>query len=100
VGQIDGRGRRRFLVLHGWPNHRPHEHWQWQLTGTLRSEGNRPRRRGAGIPACVSSPVRRRTCRPRRHRDGEAFAQRPPRTLPRPVSERMVTIRRTARSRA
>jgi len=30
---------RRFLVLHGWENHRPREHWQWQLVETLRSSG-------------------------------------------------------------
>lgn len=27
---------RRFLVLHGWENHRPPEHWQWQLVDALR----------------------------------------------------------------
>jgi predicted alpha/beta hydrolase family esterase len=30
---------RRFLVLHGWQNHRPAEHWQWWLVDRLRSEG-------------------------------------------------------------
>ncbi|WP_369137310.1 RBBP9/YdeN family alpha/beta hydrolase [Modestobacter versicolor] len=30
---------RRFLVLHGWQNHRPVGHWQWQLTEALRAEG-------------------------------------------------------------
>jgi predicted alpha/beta hydrolase family esterase len=30
---------RRFLVLHGWQNHRPVEHWQWQLTQALRAGG-------------------------------------------------------------
>jgi predicted alpha/beta hydrolase family esterase len=29
---------RRFLVLHGWPNRRPRQHWQWQLTEALRRE--------------------------------------------------------------
>jgi predicted alpha/beta hydrolase family esterase len=31
--------RRRFLVLHGWQNHRPRHHWQWQLVEALRSDG-------------------------------------------------------------
>jgi hypothetical protein len=31
--------RRRFLVLHGWENHRPVEHWEWWLTDQLRSRG-------------------------------------------------------------
>jgi predicted alpha/beta hydrolase family esterase len=30
---------RRFLVLHGWQNHRPTGHWQWQLTEALRASG-------------------------------------------------------------
>jgi uncharacterized protein len=30
---------RRFLVLHGWQNHRPVGHWQWQLTEALRASG-------------------------------------------------------------
>ena len=30
---------RRFLVLHGWENHRPPEHWQWQLVDALRGRG-------------------------------------------------------------
>jgi predicted alpha/beta hydrolase family esterase len=30
---------RRFLVLHGWQNHRPAGHWQWQLTEALRASG-------------------------------------------------------------
>ena len=30
---------RRFLVLHGWENRRPHEHWQYWLTERLRSRG-------------------------------------------------------------
>ena len=30
---------RRFLVLHGWQNHRPVGHWQWQLTEALRADG-------------------------------------------------------------
>lgn len=30
---------RRFLVLHGWENHRPPEHWQWQLVQALRDRG-------------------------------------------------------------
>ena len=30
---------RRFLVLHGWQNRRPREHWQWQLVEALRSAG-------------------------------------------------------------
>lgn len=30
---------RRFLVLHGWENHRPSEHWQWWLTDQLRAAG-------------------------------------------------------------
>jgi hypothetical protein len=30
---------RRFLVLHGWENHRPRDHWQWQLVETLRASG-------------------------------------------------------------
>jgi uncharacterized protein len=32
-------GGRRFLVLHGWQNHRPAGHWQWQLTEALRAAG-------------------------------------------------------------
>jgi predicted alpha/beta hydrolase family esterase len=30
---------RRFLVLHGWQNHRPPEHWQFWLTERLRRRG-------------------------------------------------------------
>ncbi|MBB3675915.1 RBBP9/YdeN family alpha/beta hydrolase [Modestobacter versicolor] len=30
---------RRFLVLHGWQNHRPAGHWQWLLTEALRAQG-------------------------------------------------------------
>lgn len=30
---------RRFLVLHGWENHRPPEHWEWWLTDSLRGRG-------------------------------------------------------------
>jgi len=30
---------RRFLVLHGWQNHRPQHHWQWQLVEALRARG-------------------------------------------------------------
>ncbi len=30
---------RRFLVLHGWQNRRPQEHWQWQLVEALRCAG-------------------------------------------------------------
>ena len=30
---------RRFLVLHGWENHRPPEHWEWWLVDQLRSRG-------------------------------------------------------------
>lgn len=30
---------RRFLVLHGWENHRPREHWQWWLVDRLRGRG-------------------------------------------------------------
>ena len=30
---------RRFLVLHGWENHRAVEHWQWWLVDRLRAEG-------------------------------------------------------------
>jgi len=30
---------RRFLVLHGWENHRPVEHWQWWLVDRLRTDG-------------------------------------------------------------
>ncbi len=30
---------RRFLVLHGWENHRPPEHWEWLLVDTLRGRG-------------------------------------------------------------
>ena len=30
---------RRFLVLHGWENHRPPEHWEWQLVDALRDRG-------------------------------------------------------------
>ena len=31
--------QRRFLILHGWENHRPPEHWQWWLAEELRAEG-------------------------------------------------------------
>jgi predicted alpha/beta hydrolase family esterase len=34
-----GMTDRRFLVLHGWQNRRPPQHWQWQLTKTLRRQG-------------------------------------------------------------
>lgn len=30
---------RRFLVLHGWQNHRPTDHWQYWLTDRLRRRG-------------------------------------------------------------
>jgi predicted alpha/beta hydrolase family esterase len=30
---------RRFLVLHGWENHRPPGHWQWWLVDRLRADG-------------------------------------------------------------
>lgn len=30
---------RRFLVLHGWQNHRPPEHWHWWLVDRLRAGG-------------------------------------------------------------
>ena len=30
---------RRFLVLHGWENHRPPEHWEWLLVEALREHG-------------------------------------------------------------
>lgn len=30
---------RRFLVLHGWQNRRPRQHWQWQLVEALRQVG-------------------------------------------------------------
>jgi predicted alpha/beta hydrolase family esterase len=30
---------RRFLILHGWENHRPPTHWQWWLTEELRRRG-------------------------------------------------------------
>jgi hypothetical protein len=30
---------RRFLVLHGWENHRPPEHWEWLLVDALRERG-------------------------------------------------------------
>jgi len=30
---------RRFLVLHGYQNHRPAGHWQWLLTEQLRTAG-------------------------------------------------------------
>jgi uncharacterized protein len=30
---------RWFLVLHGWENHRPVEHWEWWLTDRLRADG-------------------------------------------------------------
>jgi predicted alpha/beta hydrolase family esterase len=30
---------RRFLVLHGWENHRPPEHWEWWLVDQLRARG-------------------------------------------------------------
>lgn len=30
---------RRFLVLHGWENRRPVEHWEWWLTDALRGRG-------------------------------------------------------------
>ncbi len=32
-------GERRFLVLHGWQNRRPREHWQHWLTDSLRATG-------------------------------------------------------------
>ena len=32
-------GQRRFLVLHGWQNRRPREHWQHWLTDSLRATG-------------------------------------------------------------
>ena len=32
-------GGRRFLVLHGWQNHRPAGHWQWLLAEALRAGG-------------------------------------------------------------
>lgn len=32
-------GERRFLVLHGWQNRRPREHWQHWLTDGLRATG-------------------------------------------------------------
>ena len=32
---------RRFLVLHGWENHRPTDHWQYWLTERLRQRGER-----------------------------------------------------------
>jgi predicted alpha/beta hydrolase family esterase len=31
--------KRRFLVLHGWENHRPPEHWEWWLVDALRGRG-------------------------------------------------------------
>jgi predicted alpha/beta hydrolase family esterase len=37
------RGQRRFLVLHGWQNRRPREHWQHWLTDSLRATGERVR---------------------------------------------------------
>jgi predicted alpha/beta hydrolase family esterase len=30
---------RRFLVLHGWENRRPPEHWEWWLVDALRDQG-------------------------------------------------------------
>jgi hypothetical protein len=30
---------RRYLVLHGWQNHRPPEHWEWLLVDALRARG-------------------------------------------------------------
>ena len=30
---------RRYLVMHGWQNHRPPEHWEWQLVDALRASG-------------------------------------------------------------
>ena len=30
---------RRFLVLHGWENHRPPAHWEWWLVDALRDQG-------------------------------------------------------------
>ncbi|MDX6228807.1 MAG: serine hydrolase [Frankiales bacterium] len=30
---------RRFLLLHGWENHRPPAHWQWWLAEQLRAQG-------------------------------------------------------------
>jgi predicted alpha/beta hydrolase family esterase len=30
---------RRFLVLHGWQNRRPQQHWQWRLVEALRAGG-------------------------------------------------------------
>jgi len=33
------RSGRRFLVLHGWQNRRPQEHWQWQLVEALHRGG-------------------------------------------------------------
>lgn len=30
---------RRFLVLHGWQNRRPVEHWHWWLADRLRADG-------------------------------------------------------------
>jgi predicted alpha/beta hydrolase family esterase len=30
---------RRFLILHGWENHRSQGHWQWWLTDQLRAQG-------------------------------------------------------------
>jgi predicted alpha/beta hydrolase family esterase len=30
---------RRYLVLHGWENHRPPEHWEWWLVDALRGRG-------------------------------------------------------------
>jgi predicted alpha/beta hydrolase family esterase len=30
---------RRFLILHGWQNRRPPQHWQWQLVEQLRQAG-------------------------------------------------------------
>jgi hypothetical protein len=29
----------RFLVLHGWQNRRPQQHWQWQMVEALRQDG-------------------------------------------------------------
>lgn len=31
---------RRFLILHGWQNRRPQEHWQWRLAERLRATGD------------------------------------------------------------
>jgi len=34
-----GNGSRRFLILHGWENHRPADHWQYWLAERLRCRG-------------------------------------------------------------